>query len=95
MSCRFTDCGLGAEIFVSLALLLLLLLAGAGGHHAGWCEMAADAEHVRSRKTVRLPVVPCGRVLCTLDGMLIVFLQMQDLKSQLQELIPEQQVCCS
>ncbi|PWZ21995.1 hypothetical protein Zm00014a_000193 [Zea mays] len=64
---------------------------GAGGHHAGGCEVAADAERVRSRKTVRLPVMPCGRVLCTLDSMLIVFLQMQDLKSQLQELIPEQQ----
>ena len=83
----------GADIFVSV--LLLLLLAGAGGHYAGRCEMAADADRVRSRKTVRLTVVPCGTVLCTLDWMLIVFLQMQDLKSQLQELIPEQQVCCS
>jgi hypothetical protein len=27
--------------------------------------------------------------------MLVVFLQMQDLKSQLQEMIPEQQVCYS
>jgi hypothetical protein len=39
--------------------------------------------------------VPCARILCGLGMMLIVFLQMQDLKSQLQELIPEQQVCYS
>jgi hypothetical protein len=42
---------------------VLFVLPGAGGHHAGWCEMAADAERVRSRKTVRLPVVPCVRVV--------------------------------
>jgi hypothetical protein len=39
-----------------------------------------------------LYIFPFWKFACVLDMMLIVFVQMQDLRSQLQEIIPEQQV---
>ena len=44
---------LAAEIFVSC---VCLLLPGAGGQRDGWCQMVADAERFRSRKTLRPPL---------------------------------------
>jgi hypothetical protein len=78
---------------VDAEISLLLLLLDAGDHHAGWCEMATDAECFRSRKITLVAIYfSLLKFACALDMMLTVFVQMQDLRSQLQQMFPEQQV---
>jgi hypothetical protein len=58
--------------------------------------MATDAECFRSRKITLVAIYfSLLNFASALDMMLIVFVQMQDLRSQLQEMIPEQQICYS
>jgi hypothetical protein len=57
-----------------------------------WLQTQSASDLVRQFVSMLYHVM---ELLVSMDMMLIVFLQMQDLRSQLQELIPEQQVCYS